>query len=232
MSIDERDLTARLHEAFDGLTLEVPAAQITRVGRRRRSLGVAAGALATILAVALIAGVGRGEGLTVAGFAVQDVAGTSAIVFVEPSTSMEPTIEAGQVVAVDVGAYANASPARGDIVAFRHDDPSCDPSLVYLKRVIGLPGDVVAEEDGILSVNGAPLDAPTERRGTTLGPWTVEPGHLFVVGDHLANSNDSRFGLGQISFDDVVGRVDLSLDVSGANVSPPVACAVSVVGSS
>jgi signal peptidase I len=224
MPRDDVGVIDRIHHALAERTLDVPVAEIVRAGRRRRREGIAFVVVAGVVAVALVVtGVTRDAGVVVAGFAVQDVEGTSAIVFVEPSASMRPTIQPGQVVAVDVEAYANAEPTRGDNVAFALN--TCGGHQVFLKRVIGLPGDTVEERDGTLVVNGTELDAPREHRDTTLGPWTVDAGHVFVVGDDLANSNDSRYGLGQIAIGDIIGRVDLSLDVSDANVSPPPTCA-------
>jgi len=226
MSSDHVDVIERIAHALDEQALDVPASEIVTAGRRRRRDGIAVAIVAVVVAATVVAtGLTRGSGVIVAGFAVQEVDGTSAIVFVEPSTSMEPTIRVGQVVAVDIDAYAVHGPARGDVIAFGLNDTSCGGP--FLKRVIGIAGDTVEERQGVLYVNGARLDEPRERRATSLGPWTVEPGHLFVVGDHLANSNDSRYGLGQIPTDDVIGRVDLSLDVSDANVSPPATCVAS-----
>jgi signal peptidase I len=149
------------------------------------------------------------------------------------SVSMEPTLHVGATVDVDPAAYQPASaspggsvllgnrPMRGDIIAFRVPDY---PPDVFIKRVIGLPGDVVEERNGIMYVNGVPVDVPQppEHPDTrTLGPWTVEAGHLFVVGDNMVDSNDSRFGLGQVPFGDVMGKV-VGVDTGrGGSPSPP-----------
>lgn len=111
-------------------------------------------------------------------------------------------------------------------VAFTMSGPC--PSLLF-KRVVGLPGESVEQREGVLFVDGRPVAEPRDERGRgSLGPWVVEPGHLFVVGDHLANSNDSRFGLGQVAITQVVGEVDLSIHLDRADVPAPPACAVEV----
>jgi signal peptidase I len=85
----------------------------------------------------------------------------------------------------------------------------------FIKRVIGLPGDTVEERGGIIFVNGKPLKEPyvipdpqegRPKDTRTLSPVKVKPGHLFVLGDNRTNSNDSRFGLGQIPIDKVIGK--------------------------
>jgi signal peptidase I len=147
----------------------------------------------------------------------------------EPSGSMLPTIAIGQTVVVDIDAYVAApepgdivvfdpTPARGDIIAFTIPD---QPDFTFLKRVIGLPGDTVEEEDGVVIVNGAPLDEPyTIADKRTLGPWTVEQGHLFVVGDNRPDSLDSRFSMGQVALSDVTGKVLLDEVPSGKGPVP------------
>jgi signal peptidase I len=157
----------------------------------------------------------------------------------EPSGSMLPTIAIGQTVVVDIDAYVavpptpgdifavNPTPARGDIIAFPGPD---QPDWVLLKRVIGLPGDTLEEVDGVVMVNGAPLDEPytiADRR--TLGPWTVEQGHLFVMGDNRPDSLDSRFpGFGQVALSDVSGKVLLDEVPSGKGPVPTAPAVASV----
>lgn len=86
------------------------------------------------------------------------------------------------------------APKRGDIVVFKYPDP--DPTAQpkdYIKRVIGLPGDIVEMENGNLYINGKLLEEPYIK-DASLSFFTtkVEEGHLFVLGDNRNNSSDSR----------------------------------------
>jgi signal peptidase I len=82
---------------------------------------------------------------------------------------------------------------RGDTVVFFFPE---DPTKSYIKRVIGLPGDTVALEDGYVIVNGKRLQenyVPNEYRDDRpYSPTVVPPGDYFVLGDHRVSSNDSR----------------------------------------
>jgi signal peptidase I len=82
---------------------------------------------------------------------------------------------------------------RGDTVVFYFPE---NPSESYIKRVIGLPGDTVAVEDGYVIVNGKKLNenyVPAEYRDDRSYPaQVVPPGQYFVLGDHRSSSNDSR----------------------------------------
>jgi signal peptidase I len=174
---------------------------------------------------------GLGAGLAVAlrgggGSPAQggDVVGPTREIFI-PSVSMEPTLKVGDTVLVDEGAYRGAGglPMPGDIIAFDASDPT---QTTFVKRVVGLPGDVVEEHAGTILVNGDPfpMPEPEARDHQTLGPWTVEPGHVFVVGDNVGNSNDSRFPLiGQVPLDRIIGKVVeiLSPGDRRATVGPP-----------
>jgi signal peptidase I len=84
----------------------------------------------------------------------------------------------------------------------------------FVKRVIGLPGDVVELHDGQLFVNGEKVDEPylnPEKDTSPYGPVTVRDGMLFVLGDNRAHSGDSRFepptGVGLVPEDAVIGTV-------------------------
>lgn len=83
---------------------------------------------------------------------------------------------------------------RGDLVVFHYPQ---DTSKSYIKRIIGLPGDTVAVEDGVLYVNGKRLDesgyVPEEYRDRqSISLVRVPPEHYYVLGDHRTSSNDSR----------------------------------------
>jgi signal peptidase I len=82
---------------------------------------------------------------------------------------------------------------RGDTVVFWYPE---DTTKSYIKRVIGLPGDTVSVENGIVHVNGRKLEesyVPEEYRDDRpYGPKVVPPDEYFVLGDHRISSNDSR----------------------------------------
>ena len=126
--------------------------------------------------------------------------------------SMDPTLLDGQRILVNEFVYArNGSggfvfhgPERGDIIVF---DPPVESPEEFIKRVIGLPGDVVDIKNGVVYVNDEPVH---HGHGfTTSGgreyPFTVPEGEYFVLGDNRPRSNDSR-AWGFVNADAVVGR--------------------------
>jgi signal peptidase I len=118
--------------------------------------------------------------------------------------SMEPHINSGEYVLINTLAYRFAPPARGDIIVFKH---TTDAPEVYIKRVIGIPGDRVRIDDGIVYVNGVKLDEPYVRYGDqrTFPEVTVPPDSVYVLGDNRGHSDDSRF-FGPVADSDVRGR--------------------------
>jgi signal peptidase I len=83
---------------------------------------------------------------------------------------------------------------RGDIVVFRYP---LDPSMSYLKRVVGLPGESIEIRRGRVLVNGAPIEEPYLDPQLNLDPSDLAPVRLsdksyFVLGDNRDNSSDSR----------------------------------------
>jgi signal peptidase I len=96
--------------------------------------------------------------------------------------SMQPTIEPGDLLFVNRVAYRFREPARGDIVAVR----MAGGSAVYVKRLLGLPGDRVAFVEGVLWINGVPVDEPyvTRDESWQLDEVTLDADDYFVVGDN------------------------------------------------
>jgi signal peptidase I len=81
----------------------------------------------------------------------------------------------------------------------------------YIKRVIGLPGDVVEVRDGIIYVNGEPLQENFTTRPPNYmqyGPILVPPGEVFVLGDNRSNSQDSHV-IGPVPLRNIEGRAEL-----------------------
>ena len=111
-----------------------------------------------------------------------------------PSPSMEDTIMTGDRIFGNRLAYVFGDPQRFDIVIFRYPD---DESQLFIKRIIGLPGETVEIIDGKVYIDGseAPLDdsfTPETPTGN-YGPYTVPENCYFMLGDNRNNSKDSRF---------------------------------------
>jgi signal peptidase I len=141
-----------------------------------------------------------------------------------PTGSMSPTILKGDRILVDKLRYRTTPIDRGDIIVFKANDwqantvPNSAPAvrLCYVKRVVGLPGDVIEIRDEKLFRNGAAVDEPyaafvpvsgkVDPRLTDMSPFRVGENELFVVGDNRRESLDSRF-FGCIPRADVVGKV-------------------------
>ena len=157
-----------------------------------------------------------------------------------PSGSMMPTLLQGDFIFVKKYSYGlrlpvtetkvveTGEPERGDVVVFRLPD---DPSVNYIKRVVGLPGDEIVYARHRLTINGEIIDLEQaadatpavpkfveqlgERRHDILitspsyslkdGRYTVPEGYYFVMGDNRDNSRDSRW-IGAIPESHLVGE--------------------------
>ena len=118
--------------------------------------------------------------------------------------SMEPTFEDGQRLLVSKAAYAFTDPAPGDVIIFH---PPVDYGKDYIKRVIGVPGDVIEVKNHAVYINGKKLNEPyiKDAPNYIYGPVTVPENSYFVLGDNRNNSNDShRWGF--VSRESVVGK--------------------------
>ncbi|MDG4908578.1 signal peptidase I [Mesorhizobium sp. WSM4898] len=177
-----------------------------------------------------------------------------------PSGSMRPTLLEGDYLFVTKWAYGysryslpfgpnifsgriwGSEPKRGDVVVFKFPP---DPSVDYIKRVVGLPGDKIQVKDGQLFINGTAvprekvgqidnpditevdrpvdvyretlpngvtydtLDLTANSIGDNTREFDVPPGHYFMMGDNRDNSSDSRFTVGFVPAENLVGRANV-----------------------
>ncbi len=117
--------------------------------------------------------------------------------------SMMPSLINRERIFVNKFVYRLEPIERGDIVVFRYPR---DPSLSFIKRVIGVPGDRIWIEDGQVYVNGKALQEDYllpafVDRDQSIGEIVIPPHNYFVMGDHRNMSDDSRdFGSLDASF--------------------------------
>ncbi len=128
-----------------------------------------------------------------------------------PSESMLETLQVGDHLLVTKFSYGIkwpfsddyiitfSDPTYGDVVVFKYPK---DPSLDYIKRIVGLPGDVIEMRDKQFFRNGKPVQEDyvviSDPKGIyptrdNFGPFTVPEGQYFTMGDNRDNSQDSRF---------------------------------------
>ena len=118
--------------------------------------------------------------------------------------SMEPTLLPRDRVLVDKFFYRLRQPRHGDVIVLRYP---LNPQRNYIKRIVGLPGDVLETRDGKLYVNGRRMSEPYIN-GTpqgNYGPFTVPEDSVFVMGDNRNNSEDSR-AFGPLKKEFIVGQ--------------------------
>jgi len=135
--------------------------------------------------------------------------------FIVSGASMAPTFETGQYLIVDQITYRFDTPQRGDIVVFRFPN---DPSKFFIKRIIGLPGEVVQLANGTTTI----INPSTGEKTVLNEPYvktdltddhlaiTLSPDEYFVMGDNRSASSDSRVW-GPVPRANIVGRVFLRL---------------------
>lgn len=122
------------------------------------------------------------------------------------SISMQPTLFEGDLVLVNRIAYKLGLPQRGDIIVFRYPvNPDSEP---YIKRIIGLPGDIVRVDDGRVFVNDQELQESYVRAPIQYsGSWVVPSDEFFVMGDNRNNSSDSH-SWGTVPDENVIGKAE------------------------
>lgn len=132
--------------------------------------------------------------------------------------SMQRTLEPEEYVLVDKLTPRFDTYKRGDIVVFTPPEDWGDDGTPFIKRVIATGGDTLEiKDDGLVYVNGDALEEPYVYRDepgdppqATTAPldrstWTIPAGELFLMGDHRANSADSRT-FGPVEVDNIIGR--------------------------
>ncbi|WP_367715267.1 signal peptidase I [Nitratireductor sp. GISD-1A_MAKvit] len=188
-----------------------------------------------------------------------------------PSGSMRPTLLEGDYLFVTKWAYGysrhslpfspdlfsgriwSSEPERGDVVVFKYPP---NPSIDYIKRVVGLPGDKIQMREGVLHINDVAvqrekleqindpditemdrpvdvyretlpngvsyetLDLTTGGIGDNTREFIVPEGHYFMMGDNRDNSADSRFSVGFVPGENLVGRANIIFFSIAGGASP------------
>lgn len=132
-----------------------------------------------------------------------------------PSGAMQPTLMVGDRIVVNRFTYKISKPQRGDIIVFKYP---VNPSINYVKRLVGIPGDTVELKDKKLFINNIEraeiyivnsdpniYSSETNPRDN-YGPITVPENSFFVMGDNRDNSHDSRYW-GFANQESVLGKV-------------------------
>jgi len=119
-------------------------------------------------------------------------------------SSMLPTYTPDRMHFVNRLAYGAGGPVRGDVVAIK----MAGPRVVYVKRIVGLPGESVAIAGGLVQINGVPLSEPYVRHR---GPWDVDevtlgPREYFVIGDNRGMSVGEH-DFGRVEMGRILGKV-------------------------
>ncbi len=127
-----------------------------------------------------------------------------------PALSMAPTLLRGDYVLADTWHYSESEIALGDVAVFIA--PGAD-DILYVKRVVALPGDELSFEDDALIRNGQRVQEPdaiyspaSRRPGSSFPGIRVAEGEYFVLGDNRNNSRDSRF-FGAVPRSGFIGKV-------------------------
>lgn len=125
-------------------------------------------------------------------------------------TSMDPTLENGDIMILNKIGYRITKIKRFDIVVIKYKDE------LLIKRVIGLPGEKIKYVNNTLYVNGKKLDEEFDKTYTynfslkEIGSTTVPDDSYFVLGDNREVSKDSR-SIGFIDREDIIGKSSLTL---------------------
>lgn len=127
--------------------------------------------------------------------------------------SMEPTFNHGDIIALSRMGIREGSLSRGEVVLFNHG------SRLYVKRILGLPGELVEIRDGDIYINGKIVKNAFTMEHTyayNIDKWDLDVGEYFVVGDNRNKdlSRDSRI-FGPIKIDEIKGKYIFKLKIGG-----------------
>lgn len=127
------------------------------------------------------------------------------------SNSMEPVLYSGQSILIDRFIYSISSAKRNDVVAFVPNGN--EKSHLYIKRVVGLPGETLEIKDGYLYIDGNIYEDDylydkIADPGILEAPLTLGPDEYFMLGDNRNFSEDSRSGnIGTVKSSYIFGKV-------------------------
>ncbi|MEK7060448.1 MAG: signal peptidase I, partial [Patescibacteria group bacterium] len=134
--------------------------------------------------------------------------------FIVDGDSMHPTFENLDYLIVDEFIYNFQAPSRGDVIVFRYP---IDPSIFYIKRIIGMPNEMVSINHGSVTITTTGVDKLVlsepyivNEDATYTKNFSLNSEEYFVMGDNRPNSSDSRIW-GPLPRKDIIGRVDLRL---------------------
>jgi signal peptidase I len=120
--------------------------------------------------------------------------------------SMSPTFTDGSINFINRLAYLHSKPQRGDVVGVRLQ---AGQHLMYMKRIVGLPGETVAFRDGKLYINDRPIDEPYLKGPCTwqMDPIRLGPNFYYVVGDNRSMSIEDHYQFQADFVTQIVGKV-------------------------
>lgn len=125
-----------------------------------------------------------------------------------PSSSMYPTLQVSDRLLVNKFLYHFTKPQRGDIIVFQ-PPPIVHSKYDFVKRIIALPGETVEIKNGLVYINGKPLqeDYINEPPDYTFGPAQVPDDSLLVLGDNRNHSYDGHLWGEWLDIDAIKGKV-------------------------